>query len=225
MKREEAAADANLSLYLRSLSHDFNNLLAAILGNASLLATLVPENSEAARTAQVIERAAQRGAELTAHLARAARLEPPRMEAADLASAAGEVAALLRAVTPEPIAIETALAPAPVYGDPTELHQLAMNLALNARDALKTGGVIAISTGASGSAAVLAVRDSGPGISAEIRERIFEPFFSTKGGSDGYRGMGLAIVDRVARRHGAKVELISEPGHGAEFRVVFPLRT
>ena len=225
MKREEAAADANLSLYLRSLSHDFNNLLAAILGNASLLATLVPEDSEAAGAARVIERAAQRGAELTAHLARAARLEPPRMEAADLASAAAEVAQLLRAVTPEPIAIETKLSPAPVYGDPTELHQLAMNLALNARDAIKAEGVIAISTAADEKGAVLAVRDTGPGISPEIRERIFEPFFSTKGGDEGSRGMGLAIVDRVARRHGAKVELVSEPGSGAEFRVVFPRRS
>jgi signal transduction histidine kinase len=223
-KREEDLRDANLSLYLRSLSHDFNNLLGAILGNAALLSTLVPGDSEAARTAAVIERAAHRAAGLAALLAKASRLDPPALEPTDLSPAAREVADLLRASTPGNITIETLADPAPVQGDPLELHQLLLNLALNARDAVSASlsGLIVIRTGTRDGRSFLSVRDNGPGVPAELRARIFEPFFSTKSGESSPRGIGLAIVDRAARRHGAQVELISEPGEGAEFRVLFP---
>jgi signal transduction histidine kinase len=66
------------------------------------------------------------------------------------------------------------------------------------------------------------VRDTGPGIPRELHEQIFQPFFSTREGNDGGRGLGLAIVDRVAKRHGARITLESEPGRGTEFQILFP---
>jgi len=233
MKQETArpgplAYDAGLQLYLRSLAHDFNNLLGAILGNAALLETMVPQGSEAAETALIIQRAAERATELAGHLSRAARLEPPRHEPVDLNASLREIAELLRVTLPPRVLLRTELAdPLPtVLGDSVELHQLALNLATNARDAIASlpepGGVILLATAATPRGALLRVQDTGPGIPRELQQRIFQPFFTTRQDDQSSRGLGLTIVERVARRHGAQLTLHSEPGQGADFQVLFP---
>ena len=233
MKEETArqgplAHDAGLQLYLRSLAHDFNNLLGAILGNAALLETMVPQGSEAAETALIIQRAAERATELSSHLSRAARLEPPRHEPVDLNASLREIAELLRVTLPPRVLLRTELAdPLPtVLGDSVELHQLALNLATNARDAIASlpepGGVILLATVATPGGTLLRVHDTGPGIPHELQQRIFHPFFTTREGEQSSRGLGLTIVERVARRHGAQLTLRSEPGQGADFQVLFP---
>jgi len=225
------AQDAGLQLYLRSLAHDFNNLLGAILGNAALLETMVPAGSEAAETAAIIQRAAERASELAVYLSRAARLDPPRHEPVDLNRSLEEIAVLLQATLPPGVSIQTKLAETlpPVLGDSVELHQLALNLALNARDAVASvpgaGGLILLATSANSHGTTLSVRDSGPGIPRELHERIFQPFFTTREGTEAGRGLGLTIVDRVAKRHGARLTLASEPGRGTEFQILFPVRS
>jgi two-component system, cell cycle sensor histidine kinase and response regulator CckA len=227
-RTEPSAPDAGLQLYLRALAHDFNNLLGAILGNAALLETMLPDGSEAAEITVVIQRAAERASELAEHLSRAARLEPPRHEPVNLNSSLSEISVLLRATLPPGVILRTQLAEPlpPVLGDSVELHQLALNLALNARDAIASlpepRGVIVLATSVEPKGAMLRVRDTGPGIPRELHEQIFQPFFSTREGNDGGRGLGLAIVDRVAKRHGARITLESEPGRGTEFQILFP---
>jgi signal transduction histidine kinase len=225
---EPSAPDAGLQLYLRALAHDFNNLLGAVLGNAALLETMVPAGSEAAEISVIIQRAAERATELADHLSRAARLEPPRHEPVDLNASLREIAVLLRATLPAGLLLRTQLDESipRVVGDSVELHQLALNLALNARDAISAlpepRGVILLATSAEPGATLLRVKDTGPGIPRELHEKIFQPFFSTRAGSEGSRGLGLTIVDRVAKRHGARVTLDSEPGRGTEFQIRFP---
>ncbi len=229
-RNEPMAHDAGLQLYLRGLAHDFNNLLGAILGNAALLETMVAPGSEAAETALVIQRAAERATELADHLSRAARLEPPRHEPVNLNHSLSEISVLLRATLPPGVVLRTQLAePLPaVLGDSVELHQLALNLALNARDAIaalpEPRGVILLATSAEPRGTMLRVKDTGPGIPREMHEQIFQPFFSTRDGKEGNRGLGLTIVDRVAKRHGARITLNSEPGRGTEFQILFPAR-
>ena len=230
VRREPAAPDAALPLYLRALAHDFNNLLGAILGNAALLETMVPAGSEAAEITLIIQRAAERATELAEHLSRAARLEPPRHEPVDLNASIREIAVLLRATMPAGVLLRTQLdekLPA-VLGDSVELHQLALNLALNARDAIASQaeprGMILLATSADARGTLLRVRDTGPGIPNALHQQIFQPFFSTRGGNEGSRGLGLTIVDRVAKRHGARLTLESEPGRGTEFQILFPAR-
>lgn len=224
------APDAGLPLYLRSLAHDFNNLLGAILGNAALLETMVPAGSEAAETALIIQRAAERATELAEYLSRAARLEPPRHEPVNLNASLSEIAELLRATLAPGVLLRTQLADAcpHVTGDPVELHQLALNLALNARDAISSQpeprGVILLATSNEPQGIILRVRDTGPGIPRELHERIFQPFFSTRADGQASRGLGLTIVDRVAKRHGARITIDSEPGRGTEFQILFPAR-
>lgn len=222
------ALDAGLQLYLRSLAHDFNNLLGAILGNAALLETMVPPGSEAAETSLIIQRAAERATELAGHLSRAARLEAPHHEPVDLNASLREIAELLRVTLPPRVLLRTELEePLPtVMGDPVEIHQLALNLATNARDAIASlaepCGVTLLATTHTPIGALLRVHDTGPGIPHDLQQRIFQPFFTTREDAVSGRGLGLTIVERVARRHGAQLTLHSEPGKGADFQVVFP---
>jgi hypothetical protein len=134
---------------------------------------------------------------------------------------------MLRRLSPEPIQLRQELSADPgwVRGAPVQLQQIVVNLVLNARDALAgRAGVVTIATRALDEAGArwseFSVRDDGPGMDEATQRRIFEPFFSTKGGS---RGLGLATVHAVSERHGGRVEVWSRPGEGACFTVRLPV--
>jgi signal transduction histidine kinase len=206
-------------LRLAAIAHDFNNLLGAILGHALHVQSLSSPGDEIHESAVAIEKAAERGSVLAARLtsADAAPLVP-----VDIHELVREVIGLLRPMTPAVVAMESRLEASPslVLGDAPLLVQMLVNLVINARDAMPSGGTLTFETSNAGGLFRLTVRDTGRGISSEMRALVFEPAVTTK--ADG-KGMGLAVVRRVVQRHGGTVELESEPGRGAAFHIQLPL--
>jgi signal transduction histidine kinase len=219
------ASEANLQLFARSIAHDFNNLLSAMLGHASLIETISTPGGECEQSAAVIRRAAERAGELNAQLLQFTRGGIGRQIEVDVNETIREVVDLLRRTLDPDIRIVMSLeaSPAIVGGDPGQMHQLLMNLVLNARDAMTGGGELRIESAAAGDGVRLTVRDSGCGIAPDICPRIFDPFFSTK--KDGrYSGMGLAIVQRIVESHGGRIQVDTMPGQGTAFHIDFPAR-
>ncbi|MCX5674861.1 MAG: PAS domain S-box protein [Planctomycetota bacterium] len=220
------------------IAHDFNNLLTGILCNAQLLKSTPGAAKDAYETADVIEKAARRAAELTAQLLGFARRGKRQDVPVDLGSTIRTVVRLMSGTLDPRIAVVTALPRESVWaqGDPAQMEQVALNLAMNARDAMPGGGRLTLSAEAAdldaaacagrpkakpGRYAVLSVSDTGRGVPEDIRERIFEPFFTTKPKGKG-TGMGLPMVYGIARNHGGWVEVESAVGHGSTFRVYLP---
>lgn len=154
-------------------------------------------------------------------------LEP---EIANLAEVVAELEPMLRRIIEEDVRIETHLDPigSTVQADPGQIEQVIMNFVVNARDAMTDGGVIVVrveavdsSAGLAGPCVMLPVSDEGHGMDAETRERVFEPFFTTKDVGEG-TGLGLATVYGIVNQSNGAIELDSEPGQGAAFRVYFP---
>jgi PAS domain S-box-containing protein len=220
------------------IAHDFNNLLTGILCNAQLLKSTPGAAEDVHETADVIEKAARRAAELTAQLLGFARRGKQQDVPVDLGSTIGAVVRLMSGTLDPRIAVVTALPREAVWaqGDPAQMEQVALNLAMNARDAMPGGGRLTLAAetvdldaaacagrpkAKPGRYAVLSVSDTGRGVPEDIRERIFEPFFTTKPKGKG-TGMGLAMVYGIARNHGGWVEVESAVGHGSTFRVYLP---
>jgi signal transduction histidine kinase/CheY-like chemotaxis protein len=214
------------------VAHDFNNLLTGILGYASLLVeTGAPESREAGRA---ILEAGQRAASLTRQLLGLARRGKLLNAPVDVHAIVDEVMRFLGRTLDRSIALERDLRArrAVVVGDAGQIHQILLNLAVNARDAMQGGGIMTFATEeveaaageelAAGRYLAISVRDTGIGIPREIRERIFEPFFTTKPQGEG-TGLGLATVYGIARNHGGTVTVASEPGNGSTFTVRLPL--
>jgi signal transduction histidine kinase/ActR/RegA family two-component response regulator len=225
-----------VGLLAGGVAHDFNNLLAAILGHADLLALEAPPGSEVAEASRTISQAAQRAAELTRQLLAFARLGQHRQEPVDLHALVQEATSLLGRTLDKSIRIETRLL-APLHhvlGDPGQLQQVIVNLAVNARDAMPVGGTLTLETsnqrrdGAGTPAStgpeawlLLVVGDTGTGIPASHLERIFEPFFTTKPEGRG-TGLGLATVYGIAKAHGGDVGVESQQDVGTRFTVSLP---
>jgi signal transduction histidine kinase len=221
------------------IAHDFNNILTAILGYTELaLDDLAPEHA-AWRYLGEVRKAGVRAKTLVQQiLTFSRRTEQPRRPVA-LALLIEEALALLRASLPSTIAIEAELAVAvgPVLAEPTQLHQVLLNLCANAAHAMRaTGGCLgvrlaAVEVGAGpgaappelapGAYACITVSDTGQGMAPEVLERIFEPFFTTKGPGEG-TGMGLALVHGIVTNHGGAVQVASGVGQGTTFRVYLP---
>jgi signal transduction histidine kinase/CheY-like chemotaxis protein len=218
------------------VAHDFNNLLMAVLGNLDLLARRLTE-PRLQRFVEQARLAAERGAALTAQLlafSRRQRLEP---RALDVGAQVRATAELLRPTLGVTHKIETQIADDLwlALADPTQLDLMIVNLALNARDAMSGGGAIVISVsnapataphdGADappvGDYVVIAVTDSGEGMTPEVMARAFEPFFTTKPLGKG-SGLGLSQVLGLAKQLGGGVEVDTKPGHGSTFRVYLP---
>jgi signal transduction histidine kinase len=229
----------------RGVAHDFHNLLAVVLGNAELLADQLEDVPEVQRKLHRILRSGRQATELADQLrlyAGAAELACTRF---DLSTVVRDVLELLEPSTGEPasggaitIRLELAQTPVTVEADATQVRQLVLNLVVNARDALREGGgVVRVATGSTwldparaphlvlgsnrpaGRYGYLRVSDDGCGMDGETQERIFEPFFSTKGKQ---RGIGLSTVLGIARSHGALLELESCVGRGTTFCVYLP---
>ncbi|HVY25399.1 MAG TPA: ATP-binding protein [Polyangiaceae bacterium] len=218
-------------------AHDFNNLLAVVGNWAELLlldAGDRPENQEAR---DAVDTALQQGRALTRQLMALARQDQRTVRKLQLEKCAKSGVTTLSRVLPAGVTLRfRETSPVQVEADETELQQVLFNLVLNARDAMPNGGSIQVLTGVetlaepqpvvggtlpSGRWAVMRVADSGPGIPAELRERIFELFFTTKPVGEG-TGLGLATVLRIAQKSGGGVALDSEPGSGSRFSIYLP---
>ncbi|HVK52339.1 MAG TPA: ATP-binding protein [Pseudoxanthomonas sp.] len=212
------------------IAHDFNNLLMVITAGLELM-----ERRDDPKRRETLLRgmrqAAQRGAALTRQLLAFSRSRELRPESVDLARLIGDMRALLDRSLRGDIAVNVALADDiwPVMVDPGELELVLLNLAVNARDAMENGGTITIvgenridDGGAEGGEFVrLAVRDTGCGMSDDIKSRVFEPFFTTKDVGKG-SGLGLAQVYGFARQSGGSVSIDSMPGQGTTITMMLP---
>jgi hypothetical protein len=204
-------------------AHDFNNLLMAISGSAELLLAAAASEEDLRVTVGEILRATEHGADLTRRLLALARPTAMSRRALDLNGVVGGLEKMLSRLIGEHVVLVLDLAPEldPVHADPGEIEQVLLNLALNARDAMPGGGTLRISTRPHPAGTSLEVADSGAGLDPLIRERIFEPFFSTKHAEQG-AGLGLFVVYSIVNDLGGAIRVESKPGEGACFRVDLP---
>jgi PAS domain S-box-containing protein len=220
------------------IAHDFNNMLTVITGTIDLLAEGVAEKPQLLSIAKLIGEAADRGAELTGHLLAFARKQPLQPRETDINDLIGAAQGLFRRSLGEQIEIEARLeADAwPSLVDPTQLTTALLNLAINARDAMPGGGKLTLETrnvvldetyaGANpdvrpGNYVMIAVSDTGTGIPEAIRDRVFEPFFSTKEVGKG-TGLGLSMVYGFVKQSNGNIKIYSEEGHGTTIRIYLP---
>jgi CheY-like chemotaxis protein len=189
------------------VAHDFNNLLTAILGYVSLLKEDAA-GQNFTEALDVIEKAADRASQLTAQLLGFARRGQPKRVRVDMHQVLNEVIDLLRYTIDRNIRMERRFSATVPYvmGDPSQMFQVFLNLALNARDAMPYGGVLILGTESVDPWVRVTVTDTGTGVPDQIRDRIFEPFFTTKEPDKG-TGMGLTVVQGIVRAHGGQIEL------------------
>jgi len=207
------------------IAHDFSNLLTVIIGRGELLRgrLTVPSDRE---TVSLITETAERASILTRQLLAFSRKQVLEPRVLDLGEVVAGMASMLRRLIGEHISFITAIDPngTPVWGDVAQLEQVILNLAVNARDAMPTGGSLTVAVDTvlgPEPQVILTVRDTGCGMDAATQSRIFEPFFTTKTAGKG-TGLGLATVYGIVQQHGGTVSVASAPGRGATFRVVFP---
>jgi len=210
------------------VAHDFNNILTGILGYASLLKRGAQPGDRVHKAAEVIEKAAERGASLTRQLLGFARRGKNQTVPVDLGESLQEVGTLLGRTVEKNIRLVLLPLPAPLFasGDPAQIQQVVLNLAVNARDAMPEGGTLTLGAepvlSPGGCASVrLTVQDTGCGIPEEHLPRIFEPFFTTKERGKG-TGMGLAMVYGIVQNHGGTVQVTTRPGEGTLVQVDLP---
>ena len=221
------------------VAHDFNNILTVILGNTSMTLRSPRLDQRLAASLTQVERAAQRATALTRQLLAYSRKQIIQRRALDLNEVVETTVGMLRRLIGEYIALDMQLAPElpPIFADPSNVDQVIMNLALNARDAMPEGGKLTIVTSQIeideeararnpeaqlGPHICLTVKDTGYGMDAATVARIFEPFFTTKEPGQG-TGMGLATVYGVLKQHGGWIEVDSAPRRGTVIRSFFPL--
>ena len=225
----------------RGVAHDFNNVLAAIIGYSELIATSVKPGNALRDDAMEIRKAAERGAALTRQLLAFSRSEAIEPRVVNLQRALDDNRSMLQQLVGPHVLIRLDMVGAAphVRIEPGQFEQLLLNLAVNARDAMPTGGVLTLRIDAvqldagtiigypgalSGSYARLSVRDTGTGIDPEAQPHVFEPFFTTKDPSKG-TGLGLSIVYGIAKDAGGSVTFTTTPGQGTTFEVLLPLVT
>ncbi|HTV25061.1 MAG TPA: ATP-binding protein [Polyangiaceae bacterium] len=219
------------------IAHDFNNLLSVILAHSSVLArSLEPEDPRQASAREVLA-AGQRAADLTRQLLALSRRQVLEPRIVDVNLVVERLTSMLSRLVGERIVINRRLGhdtPA-ISIDPTQLEQVILNLVVNARDAMPTGGTIGIETWleapdgvaarelglTTGAYVVLRVSDTGIGMDAATQTRIFEPFFTTKELGGGI-GLGLSTAHGIATQSGGAIRVESTPGHGARFSVYLP---
>ncbi|MBE7454113.1 MAG: response regulator [Kofleriaceae bacterium] len=222
------------------VAHDFNNILSVILTYAELLLEELPADSHLRTELEEIQRAGERATELTRQLLSFSRHQVVQPRVLELSAVIRGMERLLRRLLGEDIELVLRLPVcANVHADPSQIEQIVMNLAVNARDAMPRGGTMTIEVAdveldeahaarhpgtAPGPHVVLAVRDDGVGIDPAVRERMFEPFFTTKEPGKG-TGLGLSTVFGIVRQSGGHLEVESYPGDGATFRVYLPRTT
>ena len=224
------------------IAHDFNNMLTAILGSLELLEIRQETFSPGAnRMLEVIRHAADHGAELTKRLLAFSRKQALAPAMTDINRLVSGMSELLRRTLGEEIEVETVMAAGlwPAFVDANQVESALLNLAVNARDAMRHGGKLTIETGnayldesygqrhgnvPAGEYIVVAVSDSGTGMPSDVIERAFEPFYTTKEVGRG-TGLGLSQVYGFARQSGGHAEIYSELGQGTTVKMYFPRPT
>ncbi|MEA2536953.1 MAG: two-component system, cell cycle sensor histidine kinase and response regulator CckA [Chloroflexota bacterium] len=220
------------------VAHDFNNILMAIVGYAEFIARDSRDGAVDPAHADHVVTAARRAIDLTARLTAFARREASRLEAVDVAQTVESVMPILKRLAPESIEIAVHLEPgSSVVLDRSELEMVVVNLVVNAVDAMPDGGRLTLEVGLvdldaahetthlgqiAGRHVLVAVSDTGTGMDAATRARIFEPFYTTKGMGEG-TGLGLAMVFAAVERAMGTIWVYSEPGHGTTFKIYLPL--
>jgi two-component system, cell cycle sensor histidine kinase and response regulator CckA len=228
----------SLGLLAGGIAHDFNNLLTAIDGYGQLLrGSLGPEHDGQKDLAEILK-AAERAAALTKQLLAFSRQQILEPRVLDLREVLQSIEPLVRRLIGEDIQVSTRVRGeiGAVRADPGQVEQVVLNLAINARDAMPEGGLLLLELAnvdlaetyarshievTPGSYVMLAVTDTGSGMSPELAQRIFDPFFTTKAAGKG-TGLGLSTVYGIVKQSGGSVAVYSEPGHGSTFKVYFP---
>jgi PAS domain S-box-containing protein len=220
------------------IAHDFNNILTVITGTIEILAAAVEKDPQLAAITKMIDEAASRGADLTQHLLAFARKQPLQPRETDVNTLLIETANLLRPTLGEQIEIESAFADEECLAtvDPNQLTTAILNLALNARDAMPDGGKLILETRSAyldenyaslhtdvrpGHYALIAVSDTGSGIPAAIIDKVFNPFFTSKGPGKG-TGLGLSMVYGFVKQSAGHIMIYSEEGHGTTIKMYLP---
>jgi PAS domain S-box-containing protein len=220
------------------IAHDFNNILAIILGYTQRLESLGPKQAVYRSSFKIIKEAVARGAALVQQLLTSARQTEARFSAFNLNELIDEMQRMLRATFPKMIDFQLRLQPdLPLLtADRSQIYQVLLNLAVNARDAMKDGGTLTLETKITRRSEVtksfseadaqnyvrIRVRDTGSGISKEIRPHIFEPFFTTKERGKG-TGLGLSVVYGIVKNHRGFIQVDSESKTGTMFTVYIPV--
>ena len=221
------------------IAHDFNNILSAIFGFTDILRYELPPESEAQKRLDSVLKAGNRAKDLVKQILTFSRQGEQEMKPFQIHLLIKEALKLLRASIPATIEIRQEVEDCGlVLADPTQIHQVVMNLCTNAYHAMKEGrGVIAVSLSAvevdggdnkvasltllPGKYVKLGVSDTGHGMERSVTARIFDPYFTTKAKGEG-TGMGLAVVHGIVKSHGGHISVYSEPGVGTTFNVYFP---
>lgn len=236
--RREAQKMEALGRMAAGVAHDFNNLLMVIEAECAVIEAHVPPASPARAEVGEIRRACMRGTAMTSQLlafSKGQSFSPSRVEVNQTVL---RLVSLLEGVVGEGVRVETDLEPEiwPVRADPAHIEQVIVNLAINAREAMRAEGRLRIETANEtldaaaptvcsachgGDWVVVRVTDTGSGIEPELRERIFEPYFTTKRAGRG-TGLGLSTVYGIVQQNGGFIELTSDPGLGSTFAVYLP---
>ncbi|MEW5949538.1 MAG: PAS domain S-box protein [Thermodesulfobacteriota bacterium] len=223
------------------IAHDFNNLLSGILGYASLLKTRTREGEPLYKYADTIEQSAVKAARLTQQLLTFSRGDKSRTEPVNINKIAEETLQILERTIDRSIRIHKEFSPDiwAMEADPSQMEQVLLNICINARDAMPTGGILTIKTEnvtlngepqadypetGTGNYVKITISDTGTGIARDIRHKIFDPFFSTKDKRKG-TGLGLSVVYGVVKNHGGVINLKSEPMEGTSFEIYIPAST
>ncbi len=219
------------------VAHDFNNLLTIIGAHADFIESALPQGDRVLEDLDQIRRASDRATSLTRQLLAFSRRQPMRPTVLNLNSVLEEMGRMVTRVIGEDIRVEFRLTPAlwPVEADQAQIEQVVMNLVVNARDAMPSGGRMVLETAnvtvdeaqarrrppmPPGRFVLLAVSDTGCGMDAETRGRVFEPFFTTK--KESGTGLGLSTVYGIVKQNRGFVWVDSDPGRGSEFQVYLP---
>jgi len=223
------------------IAHDFNNILAAILGNAQLLRMQLPPAHEGHGKVSQILLASNRAKDLVQQILMFTRQRQQERRMLQMSAIVLEAARLVEVTLPTGVTLELSVPPElpPVLADPTQIHQVVVNLCTNAVHAMRTGGGklrvgLAVTTLPEGSSdskpglppgryVCLRVADTGHGMDPAILQRIYEPFFTTKPVGDG-TGLGLAVVHGIVEAHEGGIAVASQPGQGTRFSLYFPVK-
>jgi PAS domain S-box-containing protein len=213
----------SVGLLAGGLAHDFNNLLTPILAYSEQAPRMLAEGHPILEDMAEIVNAARQARDITAQLMAFGRKQVLKVKPLSLNEVVTQVRRMLTRLIPENIEIKVDLAPMlpEVLADPTQIQQIIINLAANARDAMPGGGTLTIATGDEQTHVRLSLTDTGSGIDPVVLPHIFEPFFTTREMGRG-TGLGLASVYGIVNQHGGTIDVHSELGRGTAFTILLP---